>query len=155
MEGINNRKITGFLDSLAVGMSLICAVHCLVTPLIMILLPLAATTFWADKNFHLWMMLLVIPTTSAAVFQGCKKHKDKAVILLSASGLAVLFGTALYEALKHSGISESSHCNMCVSDSAVPLFTIITAVNILGGALLTSAHVRNFILCRKESCCHN
>ncbi len=146
-------RATVFLDSVAVSMSLICAVHCLVTPLIIVLLPIVATSFWVNSNFHLWMMLLVIPTTTVAVFQGCKKHKDKAVIGLSASGLALLFSAALYETVTHMSSSvEEAHCNMCVTESAVPSFSVLAVINIVGGALLASAHIRNFVLCRKDDC---
>ena len=76
----------GWLDKLAISMSVICAVHCLVTPLIVTLLPIISTTFWVHENFHLWMVFLVVPTTTAAVFMGCRKHKDKPVAALSALG---------------------------------------------------------------------
>jgi hypothetical protein len=47
-------------------MVVICGIHCLVTPLLLVALPILATTFWVDQNFHLWMLLLVLPTTSLA-----------------------------------------------------------------------------------------
>ena len=79
-----------WLDSLAISMSVICAVHCLLTPLLITLLPIISTTFWIHENFHLWMVLLVVPTTTAAVFMGCRKHKDKTVAYLSLTGLACI-----------------------------------------------------------------
>ena len=72
-------------------MSVICAVHCLVTPLIVTLLPIISTTFWVHENFHLWMVFLVVPTTTAAVFMGCRKHKDKPVAALSVLGWPLLY----------------------------------------------------------------
>ncbi len=146
-----------WLDSFAVGMSLICAVHCLITPLLIIALPLLATSFWVHKNFHLWMMLLVLPTTTLAVFQGCKKHKDKLVILLSGSGMALLLGVALYESFLHGSntIAEQAHCNSCLEREGGNIFNITTLANIFGGLLLASAHVRNFLLCRDANCKHD
>ena len=80
----------GWLDSLAISMSVICAVHCLVTPLIVTLLPIISTTFWVHENFHLWMVFLVVPTTSAAMFMGCREHTDKAVACLGSGGLSFI-----------------------------------------------------------------
>ncbi len=144
----------GILDTVAVSMSLICAIHCLITPLIIVILPLVATTFWADSNFHLWMMLLVIPTSALAIFQGCKKHKDRLIILLSIAGITLLLGSAVYETISHleSQVPKAIHCNSCVTDSEGSSFSFVTALTLLGGILLASAHIRNFLLCRKVNC---
>ena len=87
----------GWLDSLAISMSIICAVHCLLTPVLIVLLPIISTTFWVHENFHLWMVFLVVPTTSLAVFMGCRQHKDKFVAVLGMLGLACFVGVAIYQ----------------------------------------------------------
>jgi len=147
-------RALNFLDTFAVSMSLLCAVHCLITPILLIVLPILATSVWVHKDFHIWMMILVIPTTVIAMTQGCKKHKDKMVIILSSCGLATLLGVAIYESYVH-GITETAHCSNCVSPAENSLLTMATLVNISGGILLASAHVRNFLLCRKSDCCHS
>ncbi|MEM6551669.1 MAG: MerC domain-containing protein [Planctomycetota bacterium] len=96
----------GWLDTLAVGASVVCAVHCLVTPVLLVALPVLATTFWVDANFHLWMLGLVVPTSAVAVFLGCRKHKDKVVVGLCAAGLAILAGMALYESSVHAAYAS-------------------------------------------------
>ena len=82
----------GWLDSLAISMSLICAVHCLLTPVLIALLPIISTTFWVHENFHLWMVFLVVPTTSLAVFMGCRQHKDKFVAMLGSQRQGTMEG---------------------------------------------------------------
>ncbi len=153
-----NSKALNFLDTFAVSMSLLCAVHCLITPVLLIALPILATSVWVHKDFHIWMMILVIPTTIIAMIQGCKKHKDKTVIFLSSCGLATLLGIAIYESYVH-GVTETAHCTSCVSSEGTSIFTVATLLNITGGILLASAHVRNFLLCRKNDpksdCCHS
>lgn len=79
-----------FLDQVAISMAIICAIHCLITPVLLVGLPILATTFWVDANFHLWMILLVIPTTTLAVWSGCRRHRDKWVISIAAVGLGLL-----------------------------------------------------------------
>ena len=45
--------------------------------------------FFVDKDFHLWMLLAVFPTTLASIMIGCKKHRDRWV------GGACLLGLSL------------------------------------------------------------
>ena len=90
------------LDKVAISMALICGIHCLVTPVLLVALPLLATTFWVDENFHLWMILLVIPTTSLAIFSGCRRHKDKWVLASAIIGLGILVTALVTERSLHS-----------------------------------------------------
>jgi hypothetical protein len=85
-----NTQISNSLDRIAISMAVICGIHCLVTPVLLVALPILATTFWVDENFHLWMILLVIPTTSLALWSGCRRHKDKWVLAAGAMGLGIL-----------------------------------------------------------------
>jgi hypothetical protein len=145
----------GWLDSLAIGMSMVCAVHCLLTPVLVVLLPIVATTFWVHQDFHMWMILFVVPTTSVAIFMGCRRHKDKAVLLLSLIGLSLLVCVAAYETMFHSaGAQLHTHCRNCAARGSGNFLTGSTLVNVLGGLLLASAHVRNYLLCRKSDCTH-
>ena len=147
----------GWLDSLAISMSVICAVHCLLTPLLIILFPILTTTFWVHQDFHLWMLFFVLPTTSLAVFLGCRKHKDKLIIGLSVAGLACLFTVSLYESFFHANhlLQDGSVCLHCVQGGVKNHLRATTFANILGGALLASAHIRNYRLCRRSCCTHN
>lgn len=144
----------GWLDSLAISMSVICAVHCLLTPLLVILFPILTTTFWVDQDFHLWMLFFVLPTTSLAVFLGCRKHKDRFVIGLSSVGLACLFAVCLYESFFHI-LHHSTVCAHCAQGKFKDHLTPAMYINILGGPLLASAHVRNYRLCRRLECTHD
>ena len=82
----------GWLDRVAISLAMVCAVHCLVLPVLIILLPIIATSFFAHENFHLWMLLLVLPTTGLSIFMGCRRHKDKWVAALTVAGLLFLGG---------------------------------------------------------------
>ena len=153
----SERSSHGWLDSLAISMSVICAVHCLLTPLLVILFPILTTTFWVHRDFHLWMLFFVLPATSLAVFLGCRKHRDRFVMALSFTGLACLFAVALYESLFHGSqlLQHSSVCLHCVQGETNNHFTVTTYANILGGVLLASAHIRNYCLCRRSDCTHD
>ena len=139
-----------FFDKFAIFLSVTCAVHCLLTPILIVILPIFATSIFADANFHLWMLYLVLPTTGIAIFLGCKKHKDKAVIALSALGLLIVTASTIYQ---YSLQTDTGACVICTSGGHT-ITNPIVQVNILAGALLISAHVRNFRLCRADNCKH-
>jgi len=82
-------------------MAVVCGIHCLVTPVLLVALPILATTFWVDANFHLWMLFLVLPTTSLAVWSGCRRHKDKWVFAAAFVGLTILTTSLLWERSAH------------------------------------------------------
>lgn len=147
----------GWLDSLAVSMSVICAIHCLLTPVLVVLFPILATTFWVHEDFHLWMLFFVLPTTSLAVFLGCRRHRDRFVIALSSLGLICLFAVCVYEILFHFN-NTPQHievCAHCIEGNANGYLTATTFVNICGGLFLASAHIRNYRLCRISRCSHS
>lgn len=89
------------LDRLAISMAVVCGIHCLVTPILLVALPIIGTTFWVDENFHLWMLLLVIPTTCLALFCGCRRHKDRWVLGAGALGLGILLAAFSAERIAH------------------------------------------------------
>ncbi len=159
----NTGRVHSWLDHLAIGMAAVCAVHCLLTPLLVIALPIIATSFFVHENFHLWMILLVLPTTSFAVFMGCRKHKDRWVAILSVLGLSVLIGALVQERIIHAAhvaggeaVVHAESCLTCardVSEEPIPLHAGAW-FNTFGGLLLAGAHVRNFRLCRKSHCAH-
>lgn len=147
---MTTRRISPFLDQIAIGMAVLCGIHCLMMPIILALLPIVATSFFAHEHFHLWMLLFVLPTTGISIFMGCRKHKDKWTAALSLIGLGVMIGVTIFEYATHSSCATCSSCSRAVTDGVPP----IAWVNTFGGLFLAAAHVRNFKLCRKDHCCH-
>jgi len=159
----------GWLDSFAIGIAGVCAVHCLLLPLILVLVPIFSTSFFAHQMFHIWMLCLVLPTTGLAVFTGCRKHKDKWVAGLSALGVACLLVVILVERsfhatdenleihAGHEHVHGHDHAHAAEShgDAAMHSLGALPWINTLGGLLIASAHVRNFRLCRKSDCQHD
>lgn len=151
----------GWLDKIAISMAAVCAVHCLLAPVLIVLLPIVATSFFVHQDFHLWMLFLVIPTTSFAIFMGCRKHKDRWVASFSAIGLCILISALVYErqqfaANEAAEATSCATCQGCARDfSEQPLPTNAAAwINTLGGLFLAGGHVRNYRLCRKTNCKH-
>ena len=93
-------------------MALVCAVHCLLTPLLIIVLPIIATSFWVDENFHFWMLSLVVPLTAISFFIGCRKHHDIILVILAVIGIGLLFCGVIFG------------CSSCQGDHYLPSFLI-------------------------------
>ena len=109
---------SGLLDRLAISMAVVCGIHCLVTPILLVALPIIGTTFWVNENFHLWMLFLVIPTTCLALFSGCRRHKDRWVLGAGALGLGILLSAFTVERLAHSDLGPDAGAS--VAGDAIP-----------------------------------
>lgn len=77
------------LDMMGATASMVCAVHCAVVAIFLGVLPAAASFLakpWID-----WAFLLVSVVIGAfALLPGYRRHKDRAPLLLFASGIAML-----------------------------------------------------------------
>ncbi|MEM9159023.1 MAG: MerC domain-containing protein [Verrucomicrobiota bacterium] len=158
-----------WLDKAAIVMAVVCSIHCLATPVLLIILPIIGRTFWTSADFHLWMLLLVVPTTVLAVFSGCRRHKDRQVALMALIGVAFLSASVVTDGMSANGGDDVVSGEVSCEDTccSVPLDTsedvgqsiagIVfqwgTFLNLLGGLFLIGGHLRNFRLCRKRNCC--
>lgn len=77
-------------DKFAIGLSLMCTVHCFATPVILALLPSFAVLQINAEQFHLWVLAVVLPTSLLALSLGCKKHKRTRYMACGVVGLAFL-----------------------------------------------------------------
>lgn len=143
-------KTSGILDQIAIGMALLCGIHCLLMPVVLAVLPIVAASLFAHEHFHLWMLLLVLPTTSISIFMGCRKHKDKWTAGLSLTGLCIMIAVTVFESVNHTACATCPGCSRSAGAPIPPSAWF----NTFGGLFLASAHVRNFKLCRTSGCCH-
>jgi len=120
-------------DKAAIGLSLACAVHCLLMPTTLILLPALAGYSFVDESFHRWMLLAVLPTSLIALTMGCRRHRQLSVIALCVPGLAALTVAALWGHELFGANGEK-------------------IVSLLGAALITLGHLRNHTLCKRLQC---
>jgi hypothetical protein len=116
--------------------STICALHCLIAPLLLVTGTAFPASFLGDESFHRIMILVVLPAGILAFGLGCWKHKDRAVLLLGVLGIA---GMGLSATILHDLIGESGE----------------RTATVISAAMLVVAHVRNWRLCHADSCTHN
>lgn len=90
LNGMNRWK-----DSLGIGASVLCAIHCAATPILLAVLPNLSLTGWmASPWFHQAAAFVCIILVASSIWPAYKKHKDGKVLGFSSAGLALIFGSA-------------------------------------------------------------
>ena len=125
-------SLLGFADKLAISGSVLCALHCLVTPLLIVLLPSVGSSFLADESFHLWLVVLIIPTSLIALGLGCRKHGHLRFLFIGIVGLSFLVSAILLESIFHSDVLEKG-------------------LTLIGSFIIAVAHIDNFRRCRDKT----
>ena len=123
------------LDRTAIGLSVLCVLHCLALPLALVAGSSFTALWFADELFHQLLVFLVLPTSIVALMLGCKKHKTWSVLPWGFSGVCVLAIAALF-------------AHDLVGESGEKILTVI------GSILVVVGHVLNFRLCRSDVCDH-
>jgi len=122
------------LDKFAILLSSVCLVHCLITPVLITLLPiLTLNAFVEDLLFHQLMLWLVIPTSVVALFLGCRKHKQWHIAATGILGIAILIAVAM---IGHDWFSLTTE-------------KIATSA---GGLILACSHYFNYKACQSVTC---
>ena len=124
------RSIQALTDQTSIGLSLVCAIHCLFVPVLLVALPSLASLPLESEMFHVWMVVAVLPISMFALTLGCKKHKRYKIFFLGALGLISLISALLLESL--------------VGEIGEKLLTL------LGAGLSAWGHFTNFKLCQQH-----
>ena len=120
-------------DNLAISLSVLCALHCLLLPVAIIFLPAISATFVGSEDFHKTMLYFVIPSSVIALSLGCKMHGKYHVYLYGFLGILTLIIAAFFA---HDYFGENGE----------------TFLTLLGAGIISYGHFRNQKLCAE--CCH-
>lgn len=123
-------------DKFAIGLSTLCAVHCLLLPLLLVVMPSFGALQLQNEAFHFWMLAAVIPTSIYALTLGCKKHQRYRLLSWGISGLTLMVCAVFFG---HDIAGESGE-------------KILTLV---GAILVVVAHWGNFKRCQNHKDCSN
>lgn len=77
------------LDRIAVGLSSLCLLHCLLLPVVIAGLPFLASA--GEDHFHVQMLVVVIPVSTVALALGFRRHGTLGVIAMGAGGMLLLY----------------------------------------------------------------
>ena len=131
---INGATFLPTVDKIAVSASIVCAVHCLCLPILVVVSPAIGATIFGQESFHQILVFLIIPISVVGLFMGCRKHKNRLVMLMGFGGLMTL---GLAASLGHSMLGERGE----------------TLLTLVGSFVIAGSHVRNYILCRRVDSC--
>ena len=146
LKQLNNRKINlmkaaqALTDRLAIGLSLMCAIHCLAIPVLFLLLPSMATLSLDNEAIHFWLAAAVFPSSIYALTLGCKQHKRYRLLFLGAIGLSLLILALVLGVDRIGEVGEK-------------------VLTVLGAGSIAVGHWLNYRLCQVQdhhACsCHN
>lgn len=156
-------------DHLGIIASALCAIHCAVTPILLIAMP-AFAKVWSHPASHWAMALVVVPIALLMMTAGYRRHRRKWIIVIGMAGIAfVVVGAAIpYLEAKDgttAGIAAAASddgaetacidecCPSLVADEEGKLSLHVPAASIvtmLGGVALIATHLGNLCCCR---CC--
>ncbi len=125
--------ITRIIDKVGMFSSATCAVHCILLPFLITILPLYGLSFIVDESFEIAMLLLSIILAILSLCLGYKTHKNKKMFFLFSVGISLLL------------LGRFAHENNWGFGSLVILF--------LGGLLISSSHIINNKLCKSCNSC--
>tara|TARA_R110002096_G_scaffold114989_6_gene249192 strand:- start:356 stop:943 length:588 start_codon:yes stop_codon:yes gene_type:complete len=97
-------------DRIGVIASILCAIHCAVTPFLLLLLPTFGK-IWAHPATHWGMALLVVPIAVAMMTAGYRKHRRKWILTAGTMGVAFVVLGAAVPYLENSTTQETGGTN--------------------------------------------
>lgn len=120
-ESTSNK--TQAFDYSAITLSGLCAFHCTVLPLLAISSPLIAQRFGlsgTSSHVHLWGLLIALPISCVALYQGYKIHQSHWIWVWASLGFSGMFAGLLHFS-----------------------FTLQTVLTVIGVCLVATAHIIN------------
>ena len=121
-------------DKAAIGLSLACALHCLMVPLLMTMFPPTMLLGLQDERIHLALLTFIIPISVFTLTLGCRLHRSFSVVALGTTGVGILIFSALL------GHEVGGH-------------TLETVGTIMGSGIVAGSHILNFKFCRAAHAC--
>ncbi|MFT6724295.1 MAG: hypothetical protein ACJARN_001160 [Arenicella sp.] len=127
-------NLSFYTNNLAIGLSASCVIHCLASPLLIVLLPSLTALQLNNEAFHSWLLMGVVPSSLFSLLMGCKQHRFYRVLITGLCGLLFLVSAVLVEGFEHGELIEK-------------------VLTVIGAGIVAFAHYSNFCLCRQHSSC--
>ncbi|MEP4889509.1 MAG: MerC domain-containing protein [Aliiglaciecola sp.] len=120
-----NNKLLSLADRSAITLSTLCVIHCLLSPVILFLLPtLTSLAIFDDEHFHIWLLYAVVPISIFAITFGYVHQRSLPVLVTALVGIAIL---VLVGVLGHDVFGETGE----------------VIASVVGAALVGFGHVQN------------
>jgi hypothetical protein len=122
--------ITRIIDKIGMISSATCAIHCILLPFLITILPLYGLSFIVDESFEIVMLIVSVILAILSLCLGYRTHKNKKMFFLFSVGISLLL------------LGRFAHENNWGFSSLVILF--------IGGSMMACSHIVNKKLC--DSC---
>jgi len=116
------------IDKIGTALSVGCAVHCILMPIVLPLLPMLGFLVGHDSYFHLILAAIITGVAAIALIPGYLKHRFILPLASASLGIIIVIGMGVLEHITHS-----------------PLIILVT---IFGSGLIINGHYFN----HKYSC---
>lgn len=122
-------------DKFAMSFSIICLIHCLFAPSIIIFSYSSIALSLESELIHKAILLLTVPVSIFAISLGYKNHTNNSIIYIGIAGLTILIAALLIGDV--------------IGESAELILTM------LGSLMVIVCHYKNYKACKKVNCdCH-
>ena len=95
------------VDRIGIMASVLCAIHCALTPVLLIVLPTFGKA-WAHPSTHWGMALVVIPIAVFMIRKGYQKHGRKWVVMAGSLGIVLIVVGAILPYVEFSPNNSSA-----------------------------------------------
>jgi uncharacterized membrane protein YfcA len=130
----NQVSWTGAVDRIGIVASSVCFVHCLAMPVVLSLSAVCAHFLPTEEHTHRVLAVGVTLIGAFALGTGYRKHKQRSVLWLMASGLTLIF----------TGAFVGDH---------LPSHWVEVAITLIGGVCMITAHRKNHTFWRECTTC--
>jgi uncharacterized membrane protein YfcA len=121
-------------DTIGIGASTLCAIHCALLPFVLAFAPTVAHFLPGDEVVHRTLACLLAAVGLIAFRAGYKVHRRKIVLVLLATGIA--------------GVTVGAYVGFLL-----PSHLWEVGITLVGGGFLILAHTLNRTLCRSCKIC--
>ena len=124
-------------DSLALGLSTVCVIHCFFAPTL-IIFSYGISSFSIESELvHYLIVVLAVPISSIALAIGYRNHKKASYLITGIAGLSVLILAVMLGENLLSELGEQ-------------------LVTLAGSMLVAFSHFKNYRTCKELECsCHD
>jgi hypothetical protein len=149
-------------DRMGMYASVLCAIHCAITPFLLILAP-AFGGLWSHPLSHWIAAAFVVPLASVMIRKGYRRHRKRWVLVMGTLGIGLILFGAVLPHLVTSAPETPWHSAACAVDACCPSLVVdeegvsrlhiplAAGVTTFGGFALILTHLGNL---RSGCACH-
>lgn len=87
---VTNHRFSNIWDKVGIGLSLLCLLHCLMLPLVILSLPMMARFYLGNALVHLGLALIILPVGLMSFIKGYLHHRSLRPLTIGAGALMII-----------------------------------------------------------------